>query len=196
MIFEQYLLDKAYNFEQYKDLVAQLLKDNKTTGLDQSESMIEYTKLNVVRLKRGEKQARLNDDQKAILAKAKPQYWLVITEAWCGDAAANLGIIHEMASSSDSIELKIILRDENPEIIDAFLTNGGRSVPKLILIDKETRSDFANWGPRPTILQDWLKKNKETGELSKAELTEAFQKWYAKDRGQTTAQEILSLVFL
>lgn len=194
MKFDQATLESAYSFEEYKLLIDKLLSQNKTTGLDQSEAMINYTKLNVARLKRGEKQAKLTDAQISQIKNITPQYWLLISEAWCGDAAANLAIINALAKASSNISLKIILRDENPEIMDAFLTNGGKSIPKLILIDKDSLTDFASWGPRPKYLQDWLLENKKTAALSKAELTESFQKWYAKDKGQTTASEILHLL--
>lgn len=194
MKFQQSHIDSSFSFEGYKDLISKLLAENKTTGLDQSEAMINYTILNVARLKRGEKQAKLNQDQIALIKKAVPQYWLVLTEAWCGDAAANLGIINEIAKYSENISLKIVLRDENPAIMDAFLTNGGKSIPKLIMVDKNSMTDYASWGPRPAFLQNWLAENKKTNALSKAELTEAFQKWYAKDKGQTTATEVIKLL--
>lgn len=194
MKFDQSIFENAYSFEGYKDLITKLLAENKTTGLDQSDAMINYTKLNVARLKRGEKHAKLSPEQIAQVNKAKTQYWLLLTEAWCGDAAANLGIINELAKSSDTISLKIILRDENPAIMDAFLTNGGKSIPKLILVDKNSMTDYATWGPRPAFLQNWLTENKKTEALSKAELTEAFQKWYAKDKGQSTANEVIELI--
>jgi|AntAceMinimDraft_1070359.scaffolds.fasta_scaffold05520_2 hypothetical protein len=196
MKFEQSLFDNAYNFDAYKALIIQLLAQKKTTGTDHSAAMINYTELNVVRLKRGEKQAKLSAEQIDLARKGVPQYWLLITEAWCGDAAANLAIINELANASPNVELKIILRDENPDIMDAFLTNGGKSIPKLVLITKKDLTDYASWGPRPAFLQNWLAENKKTEALNKSELTEGFQKWYAKDRGQSTANEILELMDL
>ena len=63
---------------------------------------------------------------------------MVISEGWCGDAAQILPVINKMALVSNKIEFRIVLRDENPALMDAFLTNGGKAIPKVIMIDNES----------------------------------------------------------
>src|SRR6476620_5284051 len=79
--------------------------------------------------------------------------WLIITEGWCGDAAQNIPVIEKIASESGNIETRYILRDENPELIDQFLTEGARSIPKLIAIDRNSGDVLGTWGPRPKTAQ-------------------------------------------
>jgi hypothetical protein len=146
-------------------------------------------------MKRGNKQAKPTEaQQKALQNIQKPQVWMLITEAWCGDAAANLPMIAKLAETAEQIELRLILRDENLDIMDQYLTNGGRSIPKLVIFDAESMEEIAQWGPRPAYLQQWLYRNKQSQELSKEELNEAFQKWYNKDKGQTLADELIQLI--
>ncbi|MDV7397606.1 thioredoxin family protein, partial [Arthrospira platensis SPKY1] len=111
----------------------------------------------------------------------------------CGDAAANIPMIMRLAEVNPHIELRLLLRDEHPEIMDRYLTRGARSIPKMVMYRAADMRELGTWGPRPAYLQEWLYRNKESQELSQGELAEAFQKWYAKDKGQTLAEEILAL---
>ena len=119
--------------------------------------------LNDRRMKRLDKTIKISEETIQEFQKVKqPQTWLVLTEGWCGDAAQNLPILDKIASDTANIDLKIVLRDENLDLMDLFLTNGGRSIPKLIALDKDNNVlDF--WGPRPTIatkmVADYKEKN-------------------------------------
>jgi len=94
---------------------------------------------------------------------------------------------------NSNIELKFLLRDENPELMDQYLTNGkSRSIPKLIAVD-ENNEELFNWGPRPKILQEMfyhMKANAITNDTIKEEM----HRWYAKDKTVTTQKEILELL--
>ena len=120
--------------------------------------------------------------------------WLVISEGWCGDAAQLLPIFNKMAIESGKIDLKIVLRDENEELMKLFLTNKGKAIPKLIVIDRETGSVLDSWGPRPKgatdLINDYKKKFGVIDETAKTEL----QLWYLKDKGLSTQQEIIALM--
>ncbi|MHC8520324.1 thioredoxin family protein [Rossellomorea sp. H39__3] len=62
---------------------------------------------------------------------------IAITEDWCGDAMVNIPILLKLAEAA-GIEVKMILRDENLELMDQYLTNGtSRSIPIFIFIDGE-----------------------------------------------------------
>lgn len=125
-------LDQSFSYEEYRNLLTNLLKVGKTTGNDQSEAMIHYAELNEARLHRLDKTMQVTDEVQLKLEQLTKEYlWLVITEGWCGDAAQILPIINKMALVSDKVELRIILRDDNEEVMNMFLTNGTKSIPKL-----------------------------------------------------------------
>lgn len=113
---------------------------------------------------------------------------LVIAEDWCGDASNTVPIIAKFANSVPGIELRVILRDQNPEVMDRYLTNGARSIPIVIALD-ESYQEIGHWGPRPTELQAWVMANR--GTMPKSELYPQVRKWYARDRGETTLREVL-----
>jgi hypothetical protein len=192
--FQKYL-DKSLSYPQYRDLIDKLLAEDRTTGDGHPADFVEYTKLNVHRMERLDKTVALNDDLLKTLQGLKgKQVWLVISEAWCGDAAQNLPILHLMAEQTPNIELHIVLRDENLELIDQYLTNGGRSIPKLIMLDAETLTELATWGPRPAGAQELLVAHKANPDESHADFVKNVQLWYAKDKTLSTQHELLALL--
>jgi hypothetical protein len=114
---------------------------------------------------------------------------LVIAEDWCGDASNTVPVVAKLADSVPGLELKIILRDANPEVMDRYLTNGARSIPVVIALD-ENFQELGHWGPRPSELQSWVMANRAT--MPKAELYPKVRTWYARDRGETTLREVLT----
>jgi hypothetical protein len=115
---------------------------------------------------------------------------LVIAEDWCGDAVNTVPILAKLADATPGLELRIILRDPNPEVMDRYLTNGSRSIPVVIALDEEFR-ELGHWGPRPTELQGWVMANRAS--LPKTELYPRVRTWYARDRGETTVREVLGI---
>ncbi|WP_408046166.1 thioredoxin family protein [Tenacibaculum crassostreae] len=187
-------LGKALSYTEYRDLVSGLLTEGKSTGLNQSEDLLNYSKLNDKRMKRLDKTIKLTDETLAKVKDIKePQTWLVLTEGWCGDAAQNIPVINKIAEENTNINLKLVLRDENLELMDAFLTNGGRSIPKLIALDKDNQV-INTWGPRPTeatqMVVDYKAKN---GSLD-ATFKEDLQVWYNKNKGVNTQEDIMSML--
>jgi len=150
-------LNDAISYSTYKALIVRLLSQGKTTGKKQSAELTEYTKLNIHRMGRLEKTVSIADDLASLLvAYKKPLVWLVLTEAWCGDVAQNLPVLNKMAELSPLIELKILLRDENSEIMNNYLTNGGTAIPKLICFQKDNGKEMGTWGPDPNQYSKWL----------------------------------------
>lgn len=194
MKFEHQVPDYQ-DFDAYMEMMRQLVEQGKTTGENQSDSFVNYTKLNFSRLKRLNKTSKLDP---LVLEKLKniqkPQFWLVLTESWCGDAAQNLPIISKMAEASPQIELGLILRDEHLDIMDDFKTNGGRSIPKLIAMDEDKSIKFT-WGPRPEPAQQMYRdyRDGQSG-LTNEEFKFALHQWYANDKGATTQQEFAALL--
>lgn len=119
-------IESAMTFAGYIELIDRLLLDGKTTGPNQSEVMFGYAKLNKQRMLRLEKTVELNESiRMAAKSLDRKLIWLILTEGWCGDAAQNLPVIEKIAAESVNIETRYLLRDENPELIDRFLTGGG-----------------------------------------------------------------------
>ncbi|MEQ1642625.1 MAG: thioredoxin family protein [Pyrinomonadaceae bacterium] len=190
---EKYI-EKAMTFAEYEKLIDDLLEENKTTGLNQSEAMVGYARLNRQRMVRLKKTIDLDETVRAYLqANPRLMIWLIITEGWCGDAAQTVPVIEKIAAESDKIKTRYILRDENPELIDLFLTRGARSTPKLIALDAETLEVLGSWGSRPQAAQDLFSKMKADG-TEKADILEEIQRWYNADKGLSLQHEFVELI--
>jgi hypothetical protein len=113
---------------------------------------------------------------------------LVIAEDWCGDASNTVPIVARLADLVPGFQLRIIMRDKYPEVMDQYLTNGSRSIPIVIALNQDFE-EVGHWGPRPTELQAWVMANRRT--MPKSELYPQIRKWYARDRGETTLKEVL-----
>jgi len=188
-------LERAISYTQYRALVKQLVSDNASTGELQNEEMANYTMLNDKRMKRWDKTLKISEDIATKIKNVKTkQTWLVLTESWCGDAAHVVPVMNKVAELNDNIEFKVVLRDENEGLMDRFLTNGGKSIPKLIMVDTETLTVLNTFGPRPAgatqLVMDYKEKH---GEI-KPELKEELQGWYNNDKGQSTITELIALM--
>ncbi len=192
--FDKKRIIDGMSFQTYYNLTDQLVAEGKTTGPKQTEDLAHYTKLNLSRMKRLAKTASIND---ALIEKInqvkRKTYFLVISEAWCGDAAQNVPLIAKATEFSSNIELKIILRDENLDIMDAFLTNGGRSIPKVIAIDAESLEVIGKWGPRPQAAQKLMLELKAKN-APYTEISERLQRWYIEDKTKSFQADFLELI--
>jgi hypothetical protein len=185
----------SITYQAYLKLTEELLAEGKTTGPNQSEDYIHYTNLNLHRMKRLDKTVTINSELVAqIQSITVPQTWLVFSEAWCGDAAQNVSILQKMAAISENVELKIILRDENLELMDLYLTNGGRSIPKLIALDNSTQKELFTWGPRPLTIQKVMNELKAANVTEISEIVEKIQITYNEDKSQSIQTEFLQLL--
>lgn len=189
-------LFNSHSYLEYRKMVSDLLRDEKSTGNEQSPELTHYTTLNETRMNRLDKTMKILPEVAARLKQLKGEYiWLVISEGWCGDAAQLLPIFDKMATASEgAIDLKIVLRDENEEFMNLFLTNKARAIPKLVLINRETGSALAHWGPRPKgatdLIVNYKKEHGTLDEIAKADL----QLWYLHDKGQSTQSEIIDMM--
>ena len=193
-IITKEVLDSAMSYDSYMNLLNELMSQGKTTGNDQSEAMVGYGKMNVQRMKRLNKTIQLKPElEQALNELTRKITFLVITEGWCGDAAQNVPVFNKLLEHTDKIELKLILRDENLEVMDAFLTNGGRCIPKLIALDTATLEVIGTWGPRPEAAQFIVTEFRkiENGEYSK--FVKEVQLWYARDKTLSMQNEIIDL---
>lgn len=190
-MFTEELIKNAYSYKEYRQIADNLLLENKTTGFEQSEELTEYTRLNIQRMNRWDKTAIINEDVKEQFKNyQKKEFWIVLTESWCGDAAQNIPFLVKIADLTDKITIKFLLRDENPTIMNGFLTNGGKSIPKVIRLD-ENLEVISHWGPRPKVLQELFNELKKQG-MQKNEIIEAVHKWYFENKGQALQDEFLA----
>ncbi|RZJ81266.1 MAG: thioredoxin family protein [Flavobacterium sp.] len=189
------IFDSGMNYSSYRELVHSLLLAGKTTGEDSSEAMLHYTKMNEQRMSRVEKTTVLTADVLSAIANIKKSFkFLVITEGWCGDAAQIVPVINQIVSAApEKFSLKLVLRDQNLPLIDTHLTNGGRAIPVLLILDDNNELVLPKWGPRPAVLQtllaDW---KQETSDMMV--LAERLHGWYAKDKKLATQGELLEVL--
>lgn len=113
---------------------------------------------------------------------------LVIAEDWCGDASSTVPVLAKLADQVPGLELRILRRDEHPDVMDRYLTNGSRSIPIVIALDAGFQ-ELGHWGPRPRILQAWVMANRTL--VPKAELYPQVRQWYARDRAESTLREVI-----
>ncbi|MEO6304270.1 MAG: thioredoxin family protein [Bacteroidia bacterium] len=187
-------IDKAMNYNEYVDLLDNLMAEGKTTGANQSEDYINYAKLNLARMHRLNKTATLTNELKDVLQKVKfPFIFLVLTEGWCGDAAQNIPTIHLIEEKCKKIELKLIFRDENLELMDQYLTDGGRSIPKLICLNKVSLKEVFTWGPRPDAVQRIMHELREK-KADPKDKAEKIHGWYAADKTLSLQKELKELI--
>lgn len=190
-------IDKALNYKAYRGLIDELLEQNRATGDYQPEGIdiIHYTKMNVQRMNRWDKTTKILPELlKTIEGISQKWIWLVLTEGWCGDAAQNIPALVKMAAQNQNIQIKFLLRDENLEIMDTYLTDGGRSIPKLICLKQETLEEIGTWGPRPTEVQQMVNDYKENPTGTYQEFTEKLHKWYANDKTHSLQKDFLKLI--
>tara|TARA_R100000935_G_scaffold27288_1_gene47394 strand:+ start:67680 stop:68294 length:615 start_codon:yes stop_codon:yes gene_type:complete len=189
------VLKDALTYTEYRAMVANHAANETSTGDEQTEALSEYTQLNNARMRRLDKTLQPSE---AVAERfknfTKHQTWLVLTESWCGDAAQSLPAMQIVTALAPSIDFKIILRDEHPDLMDAFLTNGGRAIPKLILFDTETQKIVGDWGPRPSKASKMVRQYKaEHGALS-PEFKKDLQVWYTRDKGQNIFEDLANLI--
>ncbi|GAB5417780.1 MAG: thioredoxin family protein [Crocinitomicaceae bacterium] len=180
------------NWNTYLGLFDDILEKRNTEAPYDKEAYMHYVQMNNARMHRWLKK---NPIDEATIAKVKaidtPQKWILITEPWCGDAAHTTPLFQLLAEMNPNITLEIVLRDSN-DMIDSYLTNGGKSIPKLVVRD-EHDNDLFSWGPRPVeaqkIVMDMKADNQPYEEVNKV-----IQAWYNKDKAVSTLNELGALL--
>ncbi|GAA4915237.1 thioredoxin family protein [Mucilaginibacter defluvii] len=176
-------------YEQYHALFGRILSDPSLSHPYDNEAYLEYTKLNSSRMRRRDKQLSLDKHLMTLLQRLElPQHWIIITEPWCGDAAHILPFLIRMTTQNPLITYDIQLRDSSPFLIDSYLTEGAKSIPKLI-VRNMAGEDLFNWGPRPKPAQKLLKSLT----VASVDPKIALQNWYNQNKGVSINVEITQL---
>ena len=192
--YSNIFVNEGLTYSEYRELIDSLLAKNHTTGADNSEAMVHYSKMNVQRMNRVDKTVQLNETFTEAISAVKNKYHLlVISEGWCGDAAQIVPLFKKLTEHApDHFDLRLVLRDTNLPLIDAHLTNGGRAIPIVLVLDEQGEL-ITKWGPRPAILQELLQEwKKEIPDMFA--VAEKLHLWYAKDKTQTTQSELIPLI--
>lgn len=178
-------------YDAFLDRFEQQVQDE--TPDDITPERLELLKLNLHRSRRVTRTTKISEELQSLVESiASPQLWLVLTEDWCGDSAQILPQIVRVAELNDNITLRILPRDENLDIMDEYLTNGNRAIPKLIAYN-DAGEELFTWGPRPIAAVELIKAEKESGK-SKEEWQKDLHLWYAKNRGEEVNTEFTRIL--
>ncbi|MCC6599062.1 MAG: thioredoxin family protein [Crocinitomicaceae bacterium] len=188
----------GYSYIDFCSEVERLFNNSLVTGPVQNPELLDYTRMNIVRMKRWDKHFEVRNGLKEKISSISGGYtWMVLTEGWCGDSAQILPQLNKMAMLNKGIPLVILLRDENPELMDEFLTNGTRSIPRLICLDANGKEVFS-WGPRPARAIELMEELKKSADPvnTKEHIHEKLHLWYSKDKGESIQDEFEKLISL
>ena len=194
MLLDENVVQNGCTWEDYYGLCERLVAEKKSTWPDRDDAEhAHFTELNLHRMKRVFRTLLLGEELLEQFSETPRQLWILIAESWCGDAAQIVPVIARLAGVSPTIQLRILLRDEHPELMDLFLVNGSRSIPKLICVDPDSFEVRWDWGPRPAGAVEVVKNVKLQGG-DKEQISLALQEWYNKDLGQSTMNELAGLI--
>lgn len=183
----------AKDYADYLPWIEAALAQEKTSGENHSEMYLHFTKMNLQRMKRLEKTTKLWPELLELAKNSqKNLLFLVLTEAWCGDAAQNLPPIYKLVETQPNWQMKTLWRDEHLDLMEDYKTDGGIGIPKVLLIDADTQTILGHWGPRPAKAQQKVRDYKALEEKPPyAEFAKDMQLWYAKDKTQSLQKELL-----
>lgn len=188
-------LFKSHDYHEYRKLISDLLLEGKATGNEQSENLVLYSNLNITRMNLLDKTIQITEENiKKLRSLEKKYIWLVLAEGWCADGAQIVPVLNKMAYESGKIDLKIVLPEENEELMYLFMTNGVRSIPKVIVVDKESGTIYGSWGPRPKGANDFMESYKEKHDVDDDVAKNELQMWYLHDKGVSIQEELIGLM--
>lgn len=192
-IFDE-IKSAGLSYRQYFDLTkSDVENSNERLLSDTEKKQLSDKKLNLHRMARIEKHFQVSEELKTIIQSIdEPQTWMIISETWCGDSAQNIPCIAKIAELNPLIDLKIILRDEHPEIMDLYLTNGTRSIP-IAVIFSEDGTELLKWGPRPQEAKKLFDDLTAQG-IEKSAKLEKLHLWYGRNRGSDLQKELRQML--
>jgi len=191
------IISKAISFDKSLQHMEALIHTEQNSMPNETNNYSQLIKLNFQRMKRVYKTTHINDElKKAATNFSTHIFWVVLTNPRCGDSAQSIPVMQRIAEQNNMIQLKIIYSDEHPEILDAYLTKGTRSIPKLICLNADTLKELGTWGPRPKSFQYLLIEHKNNPVLSKSEFSEMIQRKYLEDKTKSLQKEFIELLKL
>lgn len=189
------VLNRTMNFDEYMALTKSIVESNEPTGIYQNPKTHRYTRSNLERMEKVLDKMVLNQKLYNLLSELSEEWvWLVISEPWCGDASWGTPALYIMASASDKIDFRILLRDQNPEIMQHYQTAGTDSIPKLICLKKEGLVELGTWGPRPQTLHQMVLQFKNNPAFDYRESVRMLHAWFEEDMTRSTQEEMIDLI--
>ncbi len=179
-------------WERYLQHFDQILSGTFTNETYAKEAYRDYVKMNLSRMNRWLKNIQIGEElSQSVKSVNEKQDWYLITEPWCGDAAHSVPLIYLMSQLNSNINLNIVLRDDNHDFIDQYLTNGGRSIPKLVARNAEGEDVFV-WGPRPKDLAA-IHASLKAENADFDTINQTLQQWYNQNKGQDILTEFAEI---
>lgn len=186
-MLQQYI-QKGVSLQQYKSDTIDTIENG------QEHEKYEFYGLNHRRSERLRKKIVLSKEQLDLLENIPNEITLlIITEGWCGDAAQIIPIIEKMVENTPKLDAKVVYRDQSLDLMNAYLTNGGQSIPIVIGVNNRTEEEIFHWGPRPKFGMDLLQRMK-SGEIPKDQFYIDLQKAYNKDKGKSIFSELMASI--
>jgi len=183
----------ALSYAAYRDLSRRLLAEGTTTNGQHTPLILELTTPALARMQALEQEPPLWPALLRAAAALPAQRWLMFSESWCGDAAESLPLWARLADHAPQLELRVLLRDQHPALMDHYLTNGGRSIPKLVAWDATTGRELGAWGPRPAPVQAFVDEYKaQHPQAPLPEFVAAVLAWYRTDDTAALQAELLA----
>ncbi|MCL6523831.1 MAG: thioredoxin family protein [Thermoflavifilum sp.] len=187
-------LQAGFGYTAYLQYVHQLVIAGETSGSVQHPQLVHFTRLNERRMQRLEKTVQLLPELIQLTHQLEVSwYWVILTEAWCGDAAQHIPVIEKIAREIHEVHTVYLLHDQHLDLMDRYLTRNGRAIPKLICFSQTTREEIFQWGPRPTPAQDLFWRLHDQG-IPHDQIVEKVQYWYLHDHARTIQQEFMHLL--
>ena len=189
------ILKGTISWAEYYALAKKYVESDDKPELYRNEKMLRYTAENIKRI--DHILGTINIESKlynALTAVDRDLIWMVLTEPWCGDASQVVPVLYTIASCSEHISFRILQSDSHPEVMDAYTTDGSRSIPKLICIDAVSFEELGTWGPRPAVLQKIVHENINNPDLSFGAKVRMVHDWYAEDKTISIQDEFIDLV--
>ena len=190
------LLAETLSFEEYLQLTDDILNEKiARTGPYAADNTFRYTRSNRERMKKVLDNIVLNQKLYNLVSELSDKWiWLVISEPWCGDASWGVPALCMIASASDKIDFRILLRDTHPDVIKQYQTAGSDSIPKLICLRKSDMQVLGTWGPRPKALHEMVLKFKDDANFDYRESVRRLHAWFEQDMTKSTQDEIIYCV--
>lgn len=188
-------LKPSISFQEYMQLTKSIIESKEPPLPYNDPKMMKYTMQNMERMNRVLN--TLSIDQKLynlLHNNQRNMVWVVLTEPWCGDASQIVPALAAFADVASNISFQILLSDTHSEIMDRYLTNGGRSIPKLVCFDENTWQEIGTWGPRPKSIQQIVTEQKNNPNLSFGEKVRQIHAWYEENKTRDIQLEFIELL--
>jgi len=196
MKFTKETLANAISHDEYFELAKSIINSSEKQKPYDNEGYLNYTISNIQRAEKIIRNFQLDKKLYNNLSEEIESWtWVLLTEPWCGDSSFIEPVLYAMSvAAAGEIDFKILLRDENHETMNHFLTNGGMAIPKLICLDKDLNV-LGTFGPRPKILQEQFSEWKKDGLVEQLEdKIKRTYRWYRKDKNESIQKEFIRLV--